>query len=263
MSKQTSPNDSSSSSTSLPSPGDFNTPMAPIDIEKKMNQLENPTKPPITIYEQGHWDKLKNGLDPEDQAIVDRLRKLKEDNIQKIIPSTTEDIRRRLALLKDQNPDYIPPTNIYQVDSRTDEQKAEDLMRQYMEQLALSSTPSTSTSDIEQRLNSLKGIDATKSTNIPEDIDEEEVTKNIIKKALAEAELEKKFQDDDSLEEMEIEPSEIYSDDEVECATCDKKIDLVKCTGCPHDLYCRSCFEENHDDFEMKKHKAIPLTSRH
>lgn len=73
--------------------------------------MDNPAKPPIIIYKPGRWDKLKSGLDPADQEIVDRLRKLKDHDKQPAAP-TTEDIRRRLALLKDLDPDYIPPANV-------------------------------------------------------------------------------------------------------------------------------------------------------
>lgn len=78
-----------------------------------MDSLDNPSKPPITIYKRDRWDDFKNDLDPKDQVIVERLQKLLEDdNKRPAPPSTTEDIRRRLALLKDQDPDYIPPKNV-------------------------------------------------------------------------------------------------------------------------------------------------------
>lgn len=62
-------------------------------------------KPPIVIYNRtSRWDKLKTGLEPADQQIVDRLRKLKDDE-RKIPLPTVEEIKQRLALLKDQNPE--------------------------------------------------------------------------------------------------------------------------------------------------------------
>jgi hypothetical protein len=48
-----------------------------------------------------HWDKFKKGLEPADQQIVDRLRKLKDKERNIPLP-TVEEIRQRLALLKDQ-----------------------------------------------------------------------------------------------------------------------------------------------------------------
>lgn len=44
------------------------------------------------------------GLEPADQQIVDRLRKLKDEERNIPLP-TVEEINRRLALLKDQNPE--------------------------------------------------------------------------------------------------------------------------------------------------------------
>ncbi|KAK0095158.1 hypothetical protein PV326_009075 [Microctonus aethiopoides] len=237
-----------------------NTPMAPVDIEHKINALDNPVKPPIVIYKQGRWDKFKAGLDPADQAIVDRLRKLKDED-KRPPPPTTEEIRRRLALLKDQDPDQVQPTEIRRVDRRSDQEKSEDLIRQYLETLELSST-NDSTGDIEERLNQLKGINPPMSSmTSDDDCDEEAVTKKIIEKAIAEAALEAKY-DDEELEEMEIEASKENSDDDFSCVMCEQTKDLVQCTGCTGDLYCLICFEDNHDDFEMKKHKAVPFTER-
>lgn len=51
-----------------------------------------------------HWDKFKKGLEPVDQQIVDRLRKLKYKERNIPLPSV-EEIRKRLALLKDQDPE--------------------------------------------------------------------------------------------------------------------------------------------------------------
>ena len=67
--------------------------------------MENPSKPPIVMYRRySKLDKLGDGLDPIDQEIVNRLKKLKTENLQGPPPSEDE-IKRRLALLKDQDPD--------------------------------------------------------------------------------------------------------------------------------------------------------------
>lgn len=71
----------------------------------RLDSLENPVKPPIVIYKHtNRWDKLKIGLEPADQQIVDRLRKLKDEERNIPLP-TVEEIKQRLALLKDQNPE--------------------------------------------------------------------------------------------------------------------------------------------------------------
>lgn len=51
-----------------------------------------------------HWDKFKTGMEPADQEIVDRLRKLKGEDDKVRLPSI-EEIKRRLAILKDEEPE--------------------------------------------------------------------------------------------------------------------------------------------------------------
>lgn len=78
-----------------------------------MESLENPARPPITMYRQGSkLDRLQAGLDPADQEIVNRLKKLRDEDKQ-LPPPTEDEIRRRLALLKDQDPDLAnQPINV-------------------------------------------------------------------------------------------------------------------------------------------------------
>lgn len=138
-----------------------------------MDLLENPVKPPIVIYKRtNHWDKLKMGLEPADQQIVDRLRKLKDEERNIPLP-TVEEIKQRLALLKDQNPEASGSNTInvceqsvnmtawifmrkllqiHRVDTRTDEEKADYLIQEYLAQMELPST-SDLCKDIQERLN--------------------------------------------------------------------------------------------------------------
>lgn len=70
----------------------------------RLDLLENPVKPPIVMYKHtNHWDRFKTGLEPADQEIVERLRKLKEED--KTTALSVDEIKRRLALLKDEDPD--------------------------------------------------------------------------------------------------------------------------------------------------------------
>lgn len=50
-----------------------------------------------------HWDKFKTGMEPADQEIVDRLRRLKGEDNNVRLPSI-EEIKKKLALLKDEEP---------------------------------------------------------------------------------------------------------------------------------------------------------------
>lgn len=128
-----------------------------------MDSLENPVKPPIVIYKQGNrWDTLKKGLEPADQQIVDRLRKLKDKDCNISVP-TIDEIKQRLALLKDQDPQAsgsnvinvciykqcviklfgflsIIFVQVNQVDTRTDQEKADDLIQEYLAEIELPTT---------------------------------------------------------------------------------------------------------------------------
>ncbi|XP_020300846.1 abscission/NoCut checkpoint regulator isoform X2 [Pseudomyrmex gracilis] len=225
-------------------------PLAPVDVTMKLDSLENPVKPPIVMYKHiNHWDKLKKGLEPADQEIVDRLQKLKDK--EKNIPlPTVEEIKRRLALLKDQDPEASGSNvNIHQVDSRTDQEKADDLIQEYLAQLELPSADPCG--EIEERLSSLR--DGDKKTYFTpvnrEEGDTDEYLINRIKAMSTEVDNtspSKKDEDED--------------EDEFECVMCSNnatKMDLYRCTGCTGDLYCLECFENNHDEDEMDKHKAV------
>lgn len=238
--------------------------MAPVDITKKLDSLENPVKPPIVMYKHtNHWDKFKKGLEPADQEIVDRLQKLKEED--RTTALSVDEIKRRLALLKDEDPDASQHRiNIHHVDTRTDQQKTDDLIQEYLHQLELSSG-SDSVSEIQARLRALQGISDKPRRQPTNDIDDEEdgkrVTKKLIAKALAEAALEKKYEEDvDELQEMEVEEGRESGDEEEKpsCVMCEQTQSLERCLGCHGDLYCTVCFEDNHDDFEMRKHKREP-----
>lgn len=242
-------------------------PLAPIDITRKLDSLENPAKPPIVMYtHDSHWDKFKTGMEPADQEIVDRLRKLKGEDSNVPLPSVDE-IKRRLALLKDEMPEE-KRINVHQVDSRTDQEKTDDLIKEYLERLKLSSRNDPD-GEIEARLRALQDINNSRSNSTQshgynefEDEDEQTITKKIIKKALAEAALEQKYDDVDELEEMEVENTSPDGDEDekASCVICEETANLVKCTGCTGDLYCPACFGEYHDDFEMGKHKTVLFT---
>lgn len=65
--------------------------------------MENPSVPPITMYQNNKFQKLRIGLSPADIQILDRLEKLREDK-NKVPPPSESEIRMRLANLKGQNP---------------------------------------------------------------------------------------------------------------------------------------------------------------
>lgn len=72
--------------------------------------MENPAAPPITVYRQDpKIVSLRTGLSPEDQELLDRLEKLKEDKNKGPPPSEIE-LRKRLAHLKGENNYVERPT---------------------------------------------------------------------------------------------------------------------------------------------------------
>lgn len=78
-----------------------------------MENLENPSAPPITIYQQNSkLQKLRTGLAPADVQILERLERLREDR-NKVVPPSENEIRSRLANLRGENP-YVeePKKNV-------------------------------------------------------------------------------------------------------------------------------------------------------
>ncbi|XP_039313397.1 uncharacterized protein LOC105192942 isoform X2 [Solenopsis invicta] len=238
-------------------------PLAPIDITMRLDLLENPVKPPIVIYEHtNHWDKLKMGLDPADQQIVDRLRKLKDEE-QNIPLPTVEEIKQRLALLKDQNPEASGSNsiNIHQVDTRTDQEKADDLIQEYLAQMDLPST--SDCKDIQERLNALQDGKTCLDRDMKEKID--------IYKEICDSTSTDSVELISKISAMEIETSPNIEDEEDkdedkdesvnECVMCSRtanESELYRCAGCTGDLYCPLCFESSHEESEMlDKHKAV------
>ncbi|XP_072746130.1 uncharacterized protein [Anoplolepis gracilipes] len=229
-------------------------PLAPIDITMKLDSLENPVKPPIVIYKHtNRWDKLKKGLDPADQQIVDRLRKLKDEERNISVP-TIDEIKQRLALLKDQDPQAGGSNviNIHQVDTRTDQEKADDLIQEYLAEMDLPST-SDLCKEIQMKMSSLQNDELVTKVSAMEI----ETPPNM------EDEDENEDEDEDENDEDEDEDEDKDKDEyesRNECLICSRttdELDLYRCTGCKGDLYCSTCFESFHDDFEMEKHKAI------
>ncbi|RZC36725.1 zinc finger FYVE domain-containing protein 19, partial [Asbolus verrucosus] len=121
---------------------------------KRLENLENPLAPPITMYKQdSKIQALRSGLSPADQKILDRLEKLKEE---KGPPPTEGELRRRLASLKGEN-DYVegPSKTLFAVDTRTDQQKADSLLEQFVSErdIELAHNPQD---EIEARLATLR-----------------------------------------------------------------------------------------------------------
>lgn len=232
----------------------------PALLLKRLESLENPAKAPITLYRKDHnLTSLKQGLSSQDKEIVERLERLKERNQPKHV--TEKEILERLAILQGRNiKGNEQESNLPKPDTRTQQEKVDNLLQQYMEETNLNADKPINLEEIEKRLQKLKGLDGAtsqKHSTPSEDSDEDDETAaaKLIKKALEEAESEKRL---GITEEFKEEPMDEASD-ETEfpwCSICNEDA-VVRCLGCDSSLYCRSCFKEGHDYFEMKEHKTV------
>lgn len=236
----------------------------PALLIKRLESLENPAKRPITVFRQSSkYSDLKSGLSKEDQEIIERLEKLKEDSSRQAPPSEQE-IKRRLAVLQGRDESACSKTsNFPKVSKKSEQEEIEDLLKQCKDESAVDcsyeSDLKLSIEGLEKRFQNLKGDSQSLSGSskglLDEDVDD--VTSKIIKKALEESQLEKKFEETLSKEEDCCEEENQLP----WCIICNENA-TIKCLDCDKSLYCDFCFKEGHDYFEMKTHKTEPFLSK-
>lgn len=209
----------------------------------------------------------------EDQLISERLQKLKEGRKVTSSSSTDDEIKNRLQNIKGETPSasdaeiyarlaklkgvpidvvaskpVLPPP-----DTRTEQEQANDLIKQYMEQTGIDTKYTDELdgliSDMEARMHKLKGSNPGSQGPNPgsqgstvqsptaiqendESDDEEETVKKIVEKIKAEA----------SLEDDTIKPS----DELPFCEICNEDA-RMRCLGCRY-LFCKRCFLDHRDD---------------
>ncbi|CAG2056730.1 unnamed protein product [Timema podura] len=267
----------------------------PAALIRRLESLENPAGPPITVYTPNpRMVELKSGLEEPDRQIAERLEKLRADRKKGPAP-TEEEVVSRLARLRGQS--YIPantkPTYTAP-DTRTDQEKADSLLNQFAEEKQLLDKLPSPEQEIAERLNKLRrestspqdevtalmrqlstqsgsahsGKDvqdcprAAESQDVSMESDgenEEEMARKIMASALLEAELDKKagVLVGSSSEELSDSDKEDKSESPW-CIICNEDATL-QCTDCDGDLYCNECFSKGHREWGMTDHKARPF----
>ncbi|XP_030029628.2 abscission/NoCut checkpoint regulator isoform X1 [Manduca sexta] len=225
--------------------------------------------PPDAYYKRvagmspDHFDSIPHNS--KDQEIAQRLQSLKDER-SKLVASekvTEEDIAKRLQSIKGETPLISDeelqmrlaklkghPTLVTTQkklvlpapDLRTEEEQANDLLKQYMEQTKIDSKYKEEfddiMNDIEFRMHKLKGVSKPQpSTQNQQDIeseDEEKIVQNIIKRAKEQSLLDNSTIPDDTNNELPF------------CEICDEDA-TMRCLGCKY-LFCKTCFMEHKDD---------------
>merc|ERR1711973_436235 len=258
-------------------------------LEKKLFTLENPNKSPITVYKQTEtrFTSLKRGLSLEDQALVDRLSKLKAETInRRDIPSQHE-IEDRLAKLKGISPDvyrkppvFIKPSNpnidpVTQLLNQVAEESAIDLQSDHPQELYQYQKPSHDEDEVEMLLRkacAAAEIEAKmEMDNLNKDKEIQQRMKNL-KIGRREATENESISDDSDEDQQATKiiekalaenrlaelddgfSTDLKMEDELPwCELCNEDAQL-RCVECDGDLYCRRCWKETHRDPELKQH---------
>ncbi|XP_072391917.1 abscission/NoCut checkpoint regulator [Diabrotica undecimpunctata] len=240
---------------------------------KRLETLENPAAPPITVYKKADpkMESLRSGLSAADQKLLERLEKLKDDG--KGPPPTESEIRERLRNLKGEN-EYVegPSKAVYTVDTRTDQEKADSLLEQFVNER-----------DIELSHQNLDGIEARVAAlreqgvrpnegpymqNLHDSSGSEEEVDKVTKKIMDEVALDERLPSS-ILSKTKSSSRESKEEDEVEdgspelpwCVLCNNDA-KYRCMDCSGDLYCSSCNTEVHKNWGDTDHHVVPYKPR-
>ncbi|XP_060528155.1 abscission/NoCut checkpoint regulator isoform X2 [Cylas formicarius] len=226
---------------------------------KRLENLENPAVPAIIVYKQDpKLYSLRTGLSPADQKLVDRLEKLKEENVP---PPTDVEIRKRLDNLKGENK-YVQAPSKVNMDSRTDQQKVDSLLEMFAceREIELNHNPQE---EIEARLATLRerGIRPNEGpyvSNLHDSSGSEEEVDRITKKIMDEVALDERCPLGSSLKRHTSEEEDaIRSSPELPwCVLCNSDAKF-RCLDCSRDLYCSKCNVEVHRNWGDTDHRVV------
>ncbi|KAF4520016.1 hypothetical protein B566_EDAN007164 [Ephemera danica] len=258
---------------------------------RRLETLEDPTRPPVTVYTQNpnatlqSFQAEQNPVVPSEQEIRGRLQKLRK---RLVAAPSVEEMEERLARLQG-----MPlKTKAHSIDVAAMPLSGEEQTRKLLEQMhgeaGLDHTSSQEwQKEIEARLARLKGMDEIKENpesevmeaeptdaesmlkqissqigTVPDEADEESELK-IVNKILAEVALAEKLGVDNNEECSEDESiSETMEDELPWCCICNEDATL-RCPGCAGELYCSRCFKEGHDVCDMSDHKPTSYQPKH
>lgn len=212
----------------------------------------------------------KPGPDPADTHLQNRLDQLKQnDGDSSAAPQPVTDLNLNQRLAKLQDRDFVedkPNRDIFRIDQRSDQEKVNDLVERYHNEVALDEA-SDPIRDLEERLNKLRGVAGKSDTVQPEGSkplvapDDEDDDKKFVKKILAEAMLDAQLHITD--EERELmegipKPPKDYDLEELPWCTICNEDAKIRCVDCDGELYCKACFREIHDDEDYRRHQTKP-----
>ncbi|XP_026760661.2 abscission/NoCut checkpoint regulator [Galleria mellonella] len=231
---------------------------------KTDNQCEpRKVEPPDAYYKRigARTNQMYNSAagNSKDQEIAERLSKLKQGKTEHQL-KPEEEIAKRLQHLKSNFPSTSDnqlqlrlanlrgvPLSVVQSkpslpapDLRSEQEQADDLLKQYMEQTKIDNTYKdefdTLVNDMEARLQKIKGSNSIKLSSSQEqqsENEDEETVKKIIEKVKAETFLEDQV-------------SSTTNDELPFCEICNEDAKM-RCLGCRY-LFCKRCFMDHKDD---------------
>uniref|UniRef100_A0A182VZ66 FYVE-type domain-containing protein n=1 Tax=Anopheles minimus TaxID=112268 RepID=A0A182VZ66_9DIPT len=189
------------------------------------------------------------------------------------------DIERRLAALKGvEYKDYKDASQRFMApDNRTEEQKVQDLLGQFVEETKLINVMDDKRAEqddeIAKRLNALKEIPSggnvepeggnprpavvLPDSDSDEGLTDEELARKLAQRYAEEGKMEAKLHLESELEDEPPAPSNV--EEELPWCTICNEDAALRCRGCDNDLYCKACYKEFHYDEDPQEHPTVPF----